>query len=707
MSIALVGDPGNGNVDVYPSGLIVLRAEDFIGPARGTLAAVSDSASVAGTVVEETQDLAVPTTFSDASPSTRWTSSDDTLQIPTSIVSPYMTGEFNAFIAIATIKVSGDPPTNARWKQIHTRFRCSDASGGGAAAGFAWGSDTDYISAADFKTSLWGPQYKHTDPQLLFWGDFSGATNITVRAWTVTGGTLEYLIDMVYLLPWDQQLMSLLHFSSSFPPFSVRQNGVVFADQDNDDTDNVIGQFSVGTIPREGPFSGGTFDSPSSTDFQEADDEPTVYDITDGTWSLQDPPFSLLDPKSWMNLLAAPHYLPTSTLIDDDFSGAALSGGGTMFPTAPNGYLMSGENGNFGGPGHPNGTSGWTRDGAGNMRCSIVRSSAVPTGTYGAPFPRAHAAMTFGLEEWDYYTNGPTPSSDPRDYYPMLTDLQDFVLESTFACDVAGEVTAMYGFESWGADFDAAATGLLDNAYGLCLDLSGATLTAFLRGSHTAYGNNDFDVFSSTSTLTTGYTPGDVWNVKVERRRYRLRAKVWASGGGEPGSWTFDEYMPAHFNNQASSVFGWIQYPYDANWPGDNDHDNLIEIYALNQQSRVGVMCMPHQTSPDQIVSTQYFTLTLEPEGSSLVDMLVAEEDYDGSNHSNDVTIPYSSIPSPRFVEGTLRNRHFGADSNGFNVFAWKDGGAGPELQSSAIPFIFELGQLRRRQPQIYRRIEG
>ena len=50
-------------VNQLANGIISIRCEDYVGAARGTLTTTADGASVAGTVVAETQTIAVQTTF--------------------------------------------------------------------------------------------------------------------------------------------------------------------------------------------------------------------------------------------------------------------------------------------------------------------------------------------------------------------------------------------------------------------------------------------------------------------------------------------------------------------------------------------------------------------------------------------------------------------------------------------------------------------
>ena len=695
MTLTLVADPGNGNVVQHPSGLVVLRAEDFVGGARGDLTTSADSSSVAGTVVVDTQAFVVPSTLASAgtgaSALRRFALAANTLEIPIATLSPLLSAN-TFFQAMVTLKVEGDVPSNARYKKTHSYYGVDQ---GGAAAGMAWGRDTTFISGVNIQTEFYGDQFKVTMPLQIGWSTVSGNTDLVLRIWGVTGGTMSYSLDLVYLMTFGGDLR-LRHNLGNYPVLDLGTNGSVDIDQDNDDTDNIIGKFSVGTVSHAAGVEG--FSVP--TDFQEAGDEPTAYNITDGDWT-GPMPTTPDDPKSWLSFIAAPQYIPETTLINDPFAGAALGTSGVTFATTE-GYILTGSGGNFGGPGHPNGTSGWTRDGAGNIRCSIVNSAASGTGTYAGFFP--HADLTLGV--LDIISGS---ASDPRNYQHTLLGLEDATVETTFACDTAsGEVNLLVGFRAFSGNAFPIDQSFLDNSYGCRLSLSGGVLEAALmvveEGAITSPTptNGTIQDFSSTSTVDAAYAANTVYRVKVERRRYRMRAKVWLDGTSEPGSWTFDEYMPFRWLGGGNE--GFIDYEYDTNWSGDTDHDTVeVDIWYTAQQSIAGMTCWPNVTTPNQVVRCSEYILTVEPEGTTPVDMLVAEENNDGSSRSNDVTVPYATIPSARFVEGSLRKRHFSSDSLGFNLLGWKDGAGGPEMQASALPIAWELGVLGEFLPQIYR----
>jgi hypothetical protein len=688
MTLSLVGDPGNGNIAQHPSGLVVLRAEDFVGPARGDLTTASDSSSVVGTVVQDTQALVVPSTFSSAGTGAdyprRWALASDTLRFPIATLDPYLNGT-PSFDAYVSIKVTGGVPSNARYRETNSYF---NGFLGGAAVGVAWGRDTTLNSGINIvPTSQWGDQYLMSEPLRIFWSAISAGTNLVLRAWGVTGGTIEHSIDLVYFIPRDGNLR--LRYSMSLFPFDIGSNGVVFQDEDNDDTDNVIGKFSVGSTTGAGVL----YQGETTVDYQDAGDEPTNYDITNNEWDGSDPATNPLDPFGWISFIAAPHYIPTTSLINDTFSGAATGGSGILIASSQ-GYIVNSPGNNFGGPGHPNGTSGWTRDGAGNLRCSIVRSTAIPAGGPYAGTP--HATLWFGLEE-----TISAGSTDPRDYQPVLWGLDDFTEETTFAADKAtDEVNLMVGFLATTATGSPGSVDMTTNGYGVVLSLTGGVLTATLKacsteGTPSFYTGDDLYDFSSPITVDAAYAANTVYRVKIERRRYRVRAKVWLDGSSEPSTWDFDEYMPFRWRGSGGTgTSGWIDYPYDTNWAGNLSHDTADLEPWIDQRSIPGMMAWPNPTCPDQIVAISEILIDIEPEGTTTVDMVVAEENYDFTSRSNDLIIPYASIPSARWVEGSLRARHFGADTNGFNIVAWKDGSGGPEMQASALSQLYELVSL-------------
>jgi len=707
MTLSLVGAPANATIDQYPSGLLVLRAEDFIGPARGDLTTAADGDSVVGTVVVETQALVVPSTLFTAgtgvTPSIRWPLAADTLRIPIATLEPYLSKELS-FDLMVSLKVTGDVPSNARYQKTHAFF---NQFAGGAAAALAWGRDTTFLSGVNIQTEFYGAQYMITDPLSTTWSVVSGNTDITLRVWGVTGGSMEYALDLVYIMPTGGD-RRIKNFLAGFSPLQLAPNGVVSEDQDNDATDNIIGKFSVGGVNHVTGVMG--IGPMALTDFQEADDEPTAYDISSDDWTGPDP--IPTDPKSWMAFIGAPQYIPEIQLVDDPFTAIAPTT--NLSVIGPQGFMLDDQLGGIGGPGHSSGFNGWTGNNASELLCYLASSASQPSGFYGA-FPHAiffvgHGDIVFGSD-----------ATDPRNYTHTLLGLEDFTSETTFACDTSsGEVSAIIGFQAFpddgnlGNDFQPGLLfGMLDNGYGVRLTLTGGVLTATLAVCETNHiasptpNTGTIYEFATPITLDSSYTAGDTYRVKVERRRYRIRAKVWEDGTSEPGSWTFDEYMPFRWDETGGAGVGFIDYPYDTNWAGNAAHDVVdIDVWFRGQQSAIGYMCFPHVTAPEQAVIAEDYQVWVEPAGSSVIDMLVTEEDWDGANRSNDVTIPYTTIPSHRFIEGSLRQRHFNLDTQGFNLLAWKDGGSGPEMQSSALPIAWEKARVRR-QPQIYRRPYG
>jgi hypothetical protein len=701
MTLTLVGAPA-GSIEQHKSGLVVARAEDYVGPARASLTTTVDAASVSGTVVTETQALVVPSTLggvgTGTSASARWAIASDTLRIPVADLLPFLGSEVN-FDAMVSLKVSGDVPSNARYKKTHAFF---NQSAGGAPAGLAWGRDTTLLSGVNIQTELYGDQFLVTAPVTIGWAVISGNTDLVIRCWGVTGGTMSFALDLVYLMPVGGT-MRLKHLLREYPPFSLASNGVVSTDEDNDAADNVIGQFSVGVVSHT---AGSISIGPGApTDFQEADDEPTVYDISSDDWTGPSP--TPEDPRSRMAFLASPQYIPDVQLVNDPFTAIAPTA--ALLVAGPEGFVLSDTLGGVGGPGHSSGFNGWTGNNVSELLCYLPSSASQPTGSYAGVFP--HAQLHLGAAD---IVAGAT--TDPRNFTHTLLGLEDHTSETTWSCNTAaGEVSSLIGFQAFsGSGFPAGVLfGMLRDGYGVWLVLTGGVLTASLVVCETSAIasptpiNGTIYEFATPVTLDASYTAGDTYRVKVERRRYRIRAKVWEDGTAEPGAWTFDEYMPFRWTSGTGAADGFIDYPYDTGWAGNVDHDVFTkDIWFNSQQSIPSYMCVPHVTAPEQHVIAEDYQLWIEPAGSSVIDMLVAEENYDGTSHSNDVTIPYTTIPSGRMVEGSLRKRHFGSDTSGFNLWAWKDGAAGPEMQSSALPYAWELAVIRRR-PQIYRRLYG
>jgi hypothetical protein len=685
MTLTLV-DPPTGSIEQRASGLIVIKCEDYIGPARGTLSTVADANSANGTVVKDEQALAVATTF--VSMSSRFSSASDTLRIPYADLAPFV-GTTDGFIAMAGLKVEGDVPTNARAHKTAVKY---DADG--RSAGIAFGRDSTFLSAPDIWTSFFGDQYKLTYTSLISWGSISSGTNFTVRAWGITGGDIAMYLDLIYLVPREfGDGLDRLIGPGGFLPFIPGTNGTLLVDDDNN-TSNVIGQFSVSVY--HGTYSMTDFSSGVS-DMQEANDEVTLYDINgSGDWDGSDPLFNPLDPKSWLLAAVGQEWAPEQTLITDDFSANSPAPPvNNHLITGPDGYVKFNSIGN-GFNTHTNGYEGWNQ-GGGSLRCSLGANSP------GAPGTFPHADWAYGVYQHAF---GAAPA-DPRDWFHTLRGMEDTIQTFKVSFDALADVRVMCGI----GGFEIGTPAIADRLYGVALKLSsGGALTGELvtynLGDTTAVGGDQSKEvsFDGPVTIDASYSAGDDYWVKIERRRYRQRVKFWADGGSEPAGWDLDGYEPLAYRKSTSGagvIDGYIQYPYDTNWVGNTDHDVVVLGPWVTDMGWYPVMqTVPlASTFPEFNFLVDDYTLTTDPVGADPEEVEVEQEKWDGSQQWGSAVVPAGAL---RIVEGDLRKRNFNADTNGFNLRAWKTSTA-PELQSALIAWAWQRGVLGEWLPHIYR----
>lgn len=672
-----------------PSGLIVIRAEDYIGSARAGLSSVSDSISVAGTVVKEEQEQAVATAFGGMS--TRFAAADPTITIPISDLTPFMTGSGIIRLRImATVKVLGDVPQNA---QNATRWDGFNTGGAGTSAVIAVARDTSFLDTPPFHSSVFGDQYKLVQVLFTSWAFLSGGTDLVIKAWGITGGDMEFYFDVIYI--WPDSFGSLgddfnwEYFPLNFNPLQFDVNGTFDVMEDIDDTDNALGEQSVTT---SGEHHASLVLANGISDHQESNDEPTSYDLNAGSW-FDGTNGTPADPKSRIVVVTGSVYIPATTLVNDDFSSSSSPGGaGSHLLTTPENYTKFNDLGNFG-PTHPNGREGWNQDG-GVLHCSWGANQG------GSSSYWPHADWCLGI----YDQFGPD-STDPRDYNITLDGLEDSIQEFTIWFD-GDDAEVILGL----GDFNIGSPGLNNSrTYGAILTLDGGVLDLGLGARVELIGATSFYPdfhYSQGPTNVTGAYAGEVYRIKYEKRRYIQRVKIWEDGDSEPGSWTLEYQMPFGWRAQGDSfgsTRGWLDYSYLTNWPGDVLHDFITydPIYDPSIGTYPIIQAYPiSATNPDTRVEVDDYLLTLDWAGTAPDDTNVEEEKWDGTEQWGSVAVPWGSH---RFLEGDLRNRHFNADTNGFNLIAWKDA-ASVENQSALLIYVFERAIAKRFRPQIYRR---
>lgn len=667
-----------GAVTTVPGhGVIAVRLADYVDPAaRGTLSVVSDSLSVAGNVVKEEQTIAVQTTQQDAN--ALYALASDTIEIP---VADFGMDPLLFYNLLISMRMEGEAPSTAwqyrTWAGYQPQF--------GSSVGWAFGQGTSMYAWPDFVARGHFPQYHIYD--MFTWANF-GSDPFKIRGWGVTGGTIAMYFDMLYLVPIDGRGAApdwyFNDYKTYYPdePFDLMRlttNGVVNPDQDNDTASAPwLGKHSAMT--QGFPFT----DHDTTNDYQEAEDEMSTYNVNGfGQWDgTGDPPFdSIADPPSWFAAVVGSTYATSHNIMTEPFSQAAFASPWV----SPERYRWD-KSGNLGGIYQPgNLIPGWYAN-AGTAIC-YVGAGGVGNAEYGVL-----RCGTF-----------PGGSANPSLNYPVTRHLESRIMMCKLRFNTVWRSSLGIGMtrESInnavqelmvGADCQLSAGGSLD-------------LRLFSwRGSGQTAGVSTYDgtvTFGSPSTvnITSGYTAGTWFWVKVEKRGYFWRAKAWLDGNSEPGSWQTEGQEPLYSRNTSGSVLQPILYPYDTNWIAAGADADLVEfdprLRGGNQiptstfYPTIAVNLFTNDTvtpGPSRTVEADDLTVDYDPDGSTPDDYSFKLEKYDATFLDGDIAIPWGS---DRIVLGNVKNRAFNLDTDGYNPWIWKDGGDIP-LQASGMSVLFE-----------------
>jgi hypothetical protein len=704
MALALVTP--TGGVTSFASGLIAVRLQDYPGPARGTLSVVTDALSVGGDVIKEEQELAVPTTLTGTNVTNQISSAADSVRIPLADLGLRAGQFYHVFI---TIRTEGDPPATALYQSTWDRY-------GGASGTPKAGSGT--VAFGDSNSANFGDvgafARKHVPNYVMHYMGLwsrnlvSPPTNLTVRAWGITGGDQAIYLDMLYLLPrgkasagtdpgWGVNDISLDY---GYDPTFFVSDDSVDPDQDNDATSAPwLGQFSV--LKWENAFI-----PEGRVDMQEDDDEATAWHHNEGAWEIA--------PRQHLAYIVGTTLLEAVTIIEEDFPTFTQGtnwdvGLATCEYITDEGYVVVMQHGNvFGGnyqfvdgvdqgfdPGEVV-QNGWQPfDGSQFLRCFIPDGE--PGGNNAYVFPGGGQFATLLGDS----------SSDPRDCKPLAWMIDGGVMTGRFRwLNSINDVWAgigmtnnlVTGFCSVQAELQLRASGDLE----LSLNQDGGD-------PHGQSGGTAFNtaVIDGPVTVGTGYTLGDEWWLKVEKRGYFWRAKAWADGDTEP-DWQVEghEFM---WRRNTGPVPALVAYPYDTNWGAAAGTTMFYDPRDASGQRKPHVRATAGVNSGagDQRVKLDllYYKLEHDPGAGTPGDVETKVLRYDDSSVlDSTVAVPYGSH---RWVYGPLLKRRFGGtddfDDLGFNIRVWKDSSF-PDLTPALLGGIWERRVFASPfLPQIYR----
>lgn len=703
--------------------IIGVRCADYVGPARGTLSVVSDALSLAGDVVRDTQSIPVQTTNTSIATQFGDAALADSVRITVADLPLDPTVRYAVY---ASSRQEGDPPTNARSRMTWMHYGNHEADG---TAGFwAWGIQTG--SGSGYISNPFRYLARPVVPNYIIY--FAGGvwargseTYIKLRSWGIDGGDQATYFDMVYFVPErdlpsnpGNWLAADFLINGGDMPLRFGINGTLIQDHDNDDTsitweDGL--KFSV--MKWWDPFVpqgiGGL------EDYQENDDEPSMVDVNSagGAWNTAGTqPWEVVDPKSSLAYISGTTHIVEDTIVAETFPSfvrrkpstptignwgfiGALGGAGLWGYNSSEGWVVIGQHSSF------------TFDDSETYFPRYWDPDVSGVFRYVAPAGEVNNwkhSIVWGNETRNQSSYFSETLTDPRTHHAtirfknatlMAKGEFDVVQESYF--EVGTVKTALVTAGGSFFNHNVLASLALDSSGDLELsiycDVSGTDAT-------------DNVVLASPVSVGSGYTAGDEWWVKVDKRLYHYRAKAWKDGDTEP-DWQVEAFEPI-LKNETAGVET-VLYEWDDNWLGDVTNDAVLagptdseQLFHswYNPQVRAGV----GNGMAAMNIDCSAMEVTHSPGDGDPGDVTTKTVKYDGSVVlDEEVTIPYGShywVYNPETL-----NRHFfavGGSAATFDIWAWKEAGF-PPLTPAILSRVWERRLHKRRRPQIYRRPLG
>lgn len=715
MTLTLI-DPSTSPVVVHPGGIISVRCADYPGAARGTLSTVSDSLAASGTAVKEEQELAVATSTTGVSVFARWPSAGDTVVIP---LGDLGRAPRTRYLPWVSIRVEGDVPSSAVANSDWLMFDIQNSLN----VGVAMGIGSTMSASLEELPGERIPHYTLYDFRNSFVSEAeTDAEEFVIRAWGVVGGDMAIYLETVYFVPLldaslsygetrkhaNEQLFPSSHVMDHF------SNGVLWRDIDNDPADLPDGFGKFSTMLWGPPWSPGSRSWGQIVEFQEADNEESAGDVF-AFGNLGDPAFFNDPVRGTLAIPVGATYIPAAVLLYDDFTVEqhVHATYGAHYTAKVGDYTRTL---GLGGSSHV--TDWWDAPSpTGSRRGTFVETGDGFATTYFGPSSGSNAPGTghelpggtkgfygdimYGALNREGGFAASESGSDPRNLERFMYDhLEAFISSCRVSIDAVGNGGVFVGLH-WDNLSAMVAGGHLrvDAAGDVSLSL------ATRRGS--TINPPGWHDFAAPVTVGSGYTPGDWWWVKVEKRGYWWRARAWLDGTAEPSTWDVEAGQP--LLKTAASPSEFIDYPWDDNWVGDVSNDTEAFDPRGGPGGPADISGVPYSLiywesgQSRARIFTDDYTIEVDPGGTSPGDIHMKIEKYDGTVDIGTVTIPYGAH---RFVETSLEALIFNADQNGFNVRLWKEPGS-PDLMTAGLGRLFFRIPLRSWFPFVYRRVHG
>jgi len=693
--------PNSNSIRTYRNGVKVFRLHDFLGPARGTLSTENDSSSVCGTVIRDTQTVSYSGSLGSETISTNLKSSgSDTARIHMDDLN--LNPNFRYHLIIGAKAEGAVDPTKRN--AAHTYLQIgSNAAGIGL-----YGAKADLIALTDIGATnapnpLTNPYYTLlTAGTAMSPGTFTeGYEWLLIRAGTGTGGTFEWVLDVLYLIPNGAYTFNnpnnpyvannFRYLNSDFfdPVEDFDTN--VYDDSFDDVPLDWAGQYSVMPVAPQGNIC--LLGQNSSADYQEGNNEKSFPDITNNfttsNWQK--------DPSSDLTICAGSIFTPSHQIDEDQFDRTTTEN--------LNQYL-----------GESSENRAWRI-----LNDHPMQAVGSPRGIYCDGTQMIFSKGKYDLDFEFYFPDPPDSVSgstgDPiavqlgstaneigtgstNEKHQVLNEMNHCIME----CMVSTDHILVAGFQMY-AGFARTTSG---DFIGVCLDIPSQDSFG-LRTSSSIFASlvyyQTFGIERELQTqphethldgpteLTSSFAANTWIRIKVERLWYKYRAKAWLDGDTEPSSWQFEAFMP--MPTDTDSTIDVHEYPWTT-------HSNLglIRRDTQNQYPTMGVRyfrpienmsggSMLFDSPANVRVTSTYWkdlVLTSESYGITPSNVHLQMGSYDDILDYGSITIPYDS---QRVIIAPTAKYIFNADDNGFYVSLYKEPGA-PDSQATALGDIIE-----------------
>lgn len=690
----ILTEPNANPIRTYKNGVKVIRPHEFLGPARGTLSTESDPISVCGTVIRDTQTVAYTGTFQTSTIQTNLvTSGLDTCRIHMDDLNLNPRWHYQMYMGV---RGEGDIDAT-RENESHTFFEIG--SNTAIIAGYI--APASLVAGTAVGGTAFAPRPSLTDYYKIvrsggfFSGHFTeGNEWLLIRAATGTGGSFEWLLDVIYLVPYlstdaimgpnnpyvDSDFRRILPDGDFEPVYDVKTDTWNIARDDEDLA--WVGQFS-NMITSPPGFIGGQ--EGGHADYQVGETEKSLYNVfyqfPDDQW--------LVNPSCDLTFIFGSHHAPSHAIDSDSFSRTT--------PESFNAYHGSSDEGRTWYVAAHSGVSSIFSNGS---ELEIKEGFYDVAGSIPQDFPQVGVepnqagATRFMLGAEDDEVGTPNGTLQG---HKTLAGMNHCIFE----CKVSTDFVLVAGFEmlagfKYNLDGDGIYATLSIPTQGFFGGRASAPINLYLKYFPTDFANRP-DEFSIPNYIEQEYLDGPVslgtytpntWmRIKIEMMWYRFRAKAWFDGDSEPGSWQVEGFIPSGYDAIVDADN--FLYPYE-----DDPIYGSVRRTDMQLYPTIGINYYRPQedmlgnstrfTSEFTRVTSSFFddvTIDYDAYGEDPTDVHIHLEKHDDSIDFGSLTIPHGSqrmiiAPTGRYMSNESQD--------GVSFTFWKEEGA-PDTQAAVL----------------------